>query len=285
MVIQTFSIVGRSADGMQLGVAVASKFLAVGGFVPAAQVGAGAVATQALGNMELRTKGLQMLADGIPASELFEQFFASDPQKSKRQAGVVDTEGHAATFTGEECGPWAGGRAEQSADGSFAAQGNMLAGPEVIDAMVDAWHQAADMPLANRLVATLAAGQAAGGDPRGKQAAAVLVVGKGQGYGGLSDTAVDLRVDDAPEPIAELQRMLNLHDLYFGSTPEDQLLPLDNTLTTEVGDMLKILGYQANNVADDLEKWMGRENYEERWHSGKIDPVVLQKLKEAAKTS
>ena len=283
MTIQTFSIVGRSADGTQLGIAVASKFLAVGGFVPAARADVGAVATQAVGNMELRTKGLQMLEHGVSATELFEQFFASDPQKEKRQAGVVDAQGRAATFTGKDCSSWAGGRAEQNADGSFAVQGNLLAGPEVIDAMVDAWHHAADMPLADRLVSALAAGQAAGGDPRGKQAAAVLVVGKGQGYGGLSDVAVDLRVDDAPEPIAELQRMLKLHDLYFGSTPEDQLLTLDDALAVRIGDMLKTLGYQAIDVATDLENWMGRENYEERWHSGKIDPVVLQKLEEFTK--
>lgn len=264
---------------------MASKFLAVGGFVPAAQADVGAVATQALGNMELRTKGLQMLANGISAPELFEKFFAADPQKSRRQAGVVDGQGRAATFTGKDCLPWAGGRAEQGTNGSFAAQGNMLAGPEVIDAMVEAWYQAADKALAGRLVAALAAGQAAGGDPRGKQAAAVLVVGKAQGYGGLSDTAVDLRVDDAPEPIAELQRMLQLHDLYFGSTPKEQLLALDDSVASRIGTMLQVLGYPATDVASDLEDWMGRENYEERWHSGKIDPVVLRKLEEAVKNN
>jgi uncharacterized Ntn-hydrolase superfamily protein len=278
MTIQTFSIVGRSADGTQLGVAVASKFLAVGAYVPAANLH-GAIATQALGNLELKTRGLQMLADGVSAPELFAQFFADDPQKDERQAGVVDAEGRAATYTGEKCMPWAGGKAESDPTGSFAIQGNMLAGPEVVDAMVTAWREAAALPLAERLVKVLAAGQDAGGDPRGKQAAAVLVVGKGQGYGGLSDVAVDLRCDDAPDPIGELQRMLGLHDLYFGSTPEEDLLALDETLSAEVAGLLKQAGFASGDLATDLDRWMGRENYEERWHDNKIDPVVLEQLR------
>jgi uncharacterized Ntn-hydrolase superfamily protein len=280
MTIQTFSIVGRSQDGSQLGVAVASKFLAVGAYVPAASL-AGALATQAMGNMELRTKGLQMLADGVSATDLLERFFADDPQAAERQAGIVDAAGHAATYTGGKCMPWAGGRAEEDLTGSFAVQGNMLAGPEVLDAMVVAWRAAATRPLAERLVLALAAGQDAGGDPRGKQAAAVLVIGKGQGYGGLSDVAVDLRVDDAPDPIGELQRMLGLHDLYFGSTPEADLLPLDDTLKTEAAALLATAGFDSGDVAADLYAWMGRENYEERWHDGAIDPVVLDMLRAA----
>lgn len=284
MTIQTFSIVGQSADGAQLGVAVASKFLAVGAYVPAANL-SGAVATQALGNLELRTKGLEMLADGVAATDLLEKFFESDPQKDERQAGVVDVHGTAATYTGSACMPWAGGRAESDPDGAFAIQGNMLAGPEVIDAMVNAWREAKDMPLARRLMHTLAAGQDAGGDPRGKQAAALLVVGKGQGYGGLSDVAVDLRSDDSPDPIGEVQRMLDLHDLYFGSTPENELLPLDDKLVAELQTLLGKLGYTSGDVPGDLYKWMGRENYEERWVEGKLDPVVYAQLKQAAKAS
>lgn len=279
MNICTFSIVGRSADGTQLGVAVASKFLAVGSVVPAAQVNAGAVATQAMGNMQLRTRGLALLAQGTPAAGMLQQFFADDAQKDHRQAGVVDAAGRAATYTGSECMPWAGGRAEQHPSGSFAVQGNMLTGPEVIDAMADAWLAHKDMALADRLVAALAAGQEAGGDPRGKQAAAVLVVGKNQGYGGLSDIAVDLRVDDAPDPIGELKRMLALHELYFGSTPTAELLPLMGELQTEVTGLLKKAGFASGDSATDLYNWMGRENYEERWHSGKIDPVVLEQLR------
>jgi len=279
MKIRTFSIVGRSADGTQLGVAVASKFLAVGSVVPAAQVGAGALATQAMGNMQLRTRGLELLAKGTPAADMLEQFFANDSLKKQRQAGVVDAEGRAATFTGSDCMPWAGGRAEQHPSGSFAAQGNMLAGPEVLDAMADSWIKNKNLPLTERLVVALAAGQDAGGDPRGKQAAAVLVVGKNQGYGGLSDVAVDLRVDDSPAPINELQRMLKLHDLYFGSTPEASLLPLTGDLQAEVTQLLAKAGFATGKTTTDLYNWMGRENYEERWHDSKIDPVVLEQLR------
>jgi uncharacterized Ntn-hydrolase superfamily protein len=283
MTIQTFSIVGRSADGQQLGVAVASKFLAVGAYVPAAAVGAGAVATQALGNLQLKTRGLDMLASGVSARDMLQEFFTNDPQKDERQAGVVDAQGRAATFTGANCMPWAGGRAQEDASGSFAVQGNMLAGPEVVDAMAASWLSNKDMPLARRLVQALAAGQAAGGDPRGKQAAAVYVVGEGQGYGGLSDVAVDLRCDDAPDPIGELGRMLDLHDLYFGKTPAELLLDIDDSMRAQLAHLLLKVGFDTGDTAQDLWHWMGRENYEERWTDGKIDPVVLERLKLQAK--
>ncbi|HEV7454075.1 MAG TPA: DUF1028 domain-containing protein [Candidatus Saccharimonadales bacterium] len=276
----TFSIVGRSADGKSLGVAVASKFLAVGAYVPAAAVDAGALATQAYGNLALKTRGLGLLAQGIPAADMLRQFLRSDEQKEQRQMGVIDAQGRVVTFTGNRCMPWAGGRAEQSEKGSYAAQGNMLAGAHVVDAMVDSWLQSAnDESLASRLIKSIAAGQVAGGDPRGKQAAAVLVVSKGKGYGGLSDVVVDLRCDDSPEPIAELERMLLIHELYFGSTPEDTLLALEGALSDEVRTLLKIVGYDSGDVARDLYNWMGRENFEERWHDDKIDPVVLEQLR------
>ncbi|MDN5274931.1 MAG: hypothetical protein JWP06_832 [Candidatus Saccharibacteria bacterium] len=275
----TFSIVGRSKDGKILGVAVASKFLAVGGFVPAAAAGSGALATQAYGNLALRTEGLAMLERGMTASEMLEKFLASDLQKEERQIGVVDADGRVVTFTGNRCQPWAGGRAEESDQGSYAIQGNMLTGPEVVDAMAEAWLEPSDKPLARRLVRSLAAGQAAGGDPRGKQAAAVLVVSKGKGYGGLSDVVVDLRCDDAPEPIDELLRMLELHELYFGSTPEDKLLSINETMAEELRSLLRTVGYGSGDTARDLYDWMGKENFEERWHEGKIDPVVFDQLK------
>jgi uncharacterized Ntn-hydrolase superfamily protein len=230
-------------------------------------------------NMELRTRGLDMLATDVSATELFARFFQTDTRKEQRQAGAVDAKGRVATFTGRKCQPWSGGRAKEDPDGSFAAQGNMLAGPQVIDAMVGAWRHDGDLTLARRLVQALDAGQAAGGDSRGKQAAAVLVVGKDQGYGGLSDIAVDLRCDNAKDPISELFRMLDLHDLYFGATPEDQLLPLDQALTTELNVLLNNVGYNSGNVVNDLRHWMGRENFEERWRDGKLDPVVLAQLK------
>lgn len=276
----TFSIVGRSADGVEMGVALASKFLAAGAYVPAAAAGVGALATQAYCNLELRTRGLQMLAGGMPAAGVLDEFFAGDAQRAERQAGVVDGRGGTATFTGDRCQPWAGGIARNDPAGAFAAQGNMLAGPQVIDAMVDAWlANHGDAPVARRLVAALRAGQDAGGDPRGKQAAAVLVVSPGAGYGGVSDVAVDLRCDDSPEPIGDLERMLDLHDLYFGSTPDEELLPLEGTLLGELARRLAATGYRSGDVARDLYDWMGRENFEERWHDGKIDPVVLAQLR------
>ncbi|MGY2066092.1 DUF1028 domain-containing protein [Blastococcus sp. SYSU DS0619] len=276
----TFSIVGRSPDGTALGVAVASKFLAAGAYVPAAAADAGALATQAHVNLELRTRGIELLRQGVGAAELLTRFFAGDPQRDQRQAGVVDRTGAAATFTGDRAQPWAGGRTGGGPAGSFAAQGNLLAGPEVVDAMADRWQATAAEPsLARRLVGCLAAGQDAGGDPRGKQAAAVLVVSAGAGYGGLGDVVVDLRSDDSPEPIGELARMLDLHDLYFGATPEDELLPYDDALAGELRARLARTGYATGDVQRDLYDWMGRENFEERWHDGRLDPVVLAHLR------
>jgi len=276
----TFSVVGRSPDGSALGVAVASKFLAAGAYVPAAAADAGAIATQAHVNLALKERGLRMLRDGVGAADLLDRFFADDPDRAQRQAGVVDVSGAAATFTGDRAQPWAGGRTGEGPEGSFAAQGNLLAGPEVVEAMVDSWlASAAEPSLARRLVAALAAGQEAGGDPRGKQAAALLVVSPGAGYGGLGDVVVDLRSDDAPEPIAELARMLDLHDLYFGSTPADQLLPYDAQLTDELAERLAVAGYRSGDVRRDLYDWMGRENFEERWRDDRLDPVVLRHLR------
>jgi uncharacterized Ntn-hydrolase superfamily protein len=278
----TFSIVGRSAGGEALGVAVASKFLAAGAYVPAAAVGAGAVATQAYANLALRTRGLDLLAAGTGAAGVLDEFFAGDPNRAERQAGVVDARGGAATFTGARCQAWAGGVADASPQGAYAIQGNMLAGPEVVAAMEASW-LAGDpaAPLARRLVGALAAGQDAGGDPRGKQAAAVFVVSPAAGYGGLSDVHVDLRSDDSPEPIGDLRRMLDLHDLYFGSTPDAELVRPDEALVDELRGRLAAAGYASGDVWRDLYDWMGRENFEERWHDGRVDPVVLDQLRRA----
>ncbi len=276
----TFSIVGRSADGSALGVAVASKFLAAGAYVPAAAADGGALATQAYANLALRTEGLALLRAGRSAADVLAAVVAGDPQAAERQAGAVDARGGAATFTGDRCQPWAGGRAAEGPAGSFAAQGNLLAGPEVVDAMVTAWTAGdAAAPLARRLVSALRAGQDAGGDPRGKQAAAVLVVAAGAGYGGLSDVVVDLRSDDHPEPIGELARMLDLHELYFGRTPDEDLLPLDGDLASEVRARLATAGYASRDLTRDLYDWMGRENFEARWHPAALDPVVLTHLR------
>lgn len=274
----TFSIVARSADGTSWGVAVASKFLAAGAVVPAARAGVGAIATQSFVNLRYLPDGLALLADGVPATEALARLTAADELREQRQAGLVDRDGRAAAFTGEECIPWAG-----SASGpDHTAQGNCLAGPEVVERMSAAFVASGDStPLARRLVAALAAGDDAGGDRRGRQSAALLVVTEGGGYGGGSDVLVDLRVDDHGAPVGELERLLGLHELYFGE-PED-LQVLEGELAAEVDALLRRLGHASDLPLDDrLFDWMGWENYEERHVAGSIDGLVLAKLREAA---
>src|SRR5215217_6359898 len=204
----TFSIVARSADGESWGVAVASKFLAVGSVVPAAVAGVGAVATQALANVAYKGLALSHLDEGATADVALDRLLEEDDGRDNRQVGIVDCDGDAATHTGPECIPWAGGLTGPG----VAIQGNILTGPEVIEAMWDAWDANADEPtLARRLLAALEAGDAAGGDRRGKQSAALLVVKDGAGYEGGDDIAVDLRVDDNPLPCGELARLLDLN--------------------------------------------------------------------------
>ena len=266
----TFSLVARSADGSQFGVAVASKFLAVGSAVPAAQAGVGALATQSFANLAYRPDGLRMLAEGRTAQETLDALVAGDDLREQRQAGIVDREGRAATWTGSACNAWAGGR---TGDG-WAAQGNILTGPEVVDALADAF-EGTSGSLATRLSQALLAADRAGGDRRGRQSAALLVVSAGAGYGGGDDVLVDLRVDDHPDPVPELGRLLDLHTLYFGKPDPDQVLPLTGDLAQEVHQRLERLGYGS------LEDWAGVENYEERLVDGGIDAVVLDKLRGA----
>jgi uncharacterized Ntn-hydrolase superfamily protein len=272
----TFSIAGRLADedgqtGGSWGVAVASKFLAVGSAVPAAEVGVGAIATQSLANLAYRPDGLRLLAAGHSAQETLDALTAADEGRDQRQAGVVDRDGGAATFTGPGCHAWAGGRTGPG----YAVQGNILTGPEVVAEMERAW-LTADGPLADRLLAALAAGDEAGGDRRGRQSAALLVVRRGGGYGGMSDVEVDLRVDDHSSPVPELRRLLDLHRLYFDQPDPATLLPLEGELAEEVQSRLAGLGHPT------LDDWAGVENYEERMVDGKIDPLVLTKLREAS---
>lgn len=270
----TFSIVARSADGSAHGVAVASKFLAVGAAVPAAAAGVGAIATQSYANLAYRPQGLALLGTGVTAQGAVAGLTAADPGRAQRQLGIVGVTGDGATYTGEACHAWAGGL---TGDG-FAVQGNILTGPEVVEAMRDAW-LASDpaQPLAFRLLAALQAGDDAGGDSRGRQSAAVLVVAAGQGYGGTSDVVVDLRVDDHPQPCPELLRLLEVHELFFGKTDPAALLPLDDELAAQVRRLLGVS--DQSNVDEALASWAGVENLEERMVPGKIDPVVLRYLR------
>jgi len=267
----TFSVVGRQGDAV--GVAVASKFLAVGAMVPAARAGVGAVATQSYANLAYRADGLALLAEGSTPQQTVEQLTLADDGRDQRQVGVVGATGEGATFTGPGCHDWAGGRA---GDG-YAVQGNILAGAEVVEAMEQAWLAGAGdgLALPERLLATLAAGDDAGGDRRGRQSAALVVVRPDGGYGG-DDTEVDLRVDDHPSPVPELRRLLDLHRLYFGKPDPETLVPLEGDVATEVAQRLEALGYRS------LDDWAGVENYEERMVPGHIDPLVLAKLREAS---
>jgi uncharacterized Ntn-hydrolase superfamily protein len=279
----TFSIVARSDDATSWGVAVASKFLAVGAYVPAAEAGTGAIATQSYANLAYRLGGLALLKAGSDAKQTLDALVSGDDRREERQVGLVDAQGGAATFTGSECKPWAGGVA---GDG-YAIQGNILTGPEVVDSMRQAWLDSHDEPhLAGRLYAALAAGDSAGGDRRGRQSAALLVVSPGAGYGGGNDVLADLRVDDHPAPLAELARLIDLHDLYFGSSRPGELLALEEPLVSEVSRLLTGLGYpphgdRPSDVRDALWDWAGVENLEERVpEADVIDPVVLEALRE-----
>ena len=277
----TFSIVARSADGASWGVAVASRFLAAGAVVPGARAGIGAIATQSFVNLRYLPDGLALLADGQPAQQVLDRLVSADELRAQRQAGIVDRDGGSAAWTGEECIPWAG-----SACGhDHAVQGNCLAGPDVVGEMSAAFAAGdPDEPLARRLLAALTAGDEAGGDRRGRQSAALLVVTEGGGYAGGSDVAVDLRVDDHPAPVAELARLLGLHELYFGRPTAQDLLPLQEELAAEVDSLLGGLGHDGGQPLDQrLLDWMGWENYEERHVPGQIDITVLAMLRQAGR--
>jgi uncharacterized Ntn-hydrolase superfamily protein len=283
----TFSIVARAADGAggtAHGVAVASKFLAVGAAVPAAEADVGALATQAHANLAYRPQGLALLRTGVPAAGVVAGLVAADGGRAQRQLGVVGPDGDGATYTGEDCHPWAGGTA---GDG-YAIQGNILTGPEVVDAMRDAWlASASDEPLTRRLLAALLAGDEAGGDRRGRQSAALLVVASGRGYGGTSDVVADLRADDHVDPVGELARLLDVHALLFDKADPATLLDLAGELADEVRGRLAAAGYHAGDGGDALDAalaaWAGVENLEERIVAGRIDPLVLEQLRTAGR--
>jgi uncharacterized Ntn-hydrolase superfamily protein len=277
----TFSIV--ATDGQAWGVAVASKFLAVGNAVPAARTGIGAIATQSYANLSYRPNGLALLEQGKTAQETLDDLTAADDLRAQRQAGIVDGAGRAATFTGEECHQWAGGTTSRSDDGAgYAIQGNILTGPEVVEAMERAW-LASDPsePLARRLLAALIAGDEAGGDRRGRQSAAVLVETPGGGYGG-SDVHVDLRVDDHDNPVPELARLLDLHDILFGANDPADAAPLEGDLAAEVRGRLARLGHGDPDLDRALGDWAAIENLEERMVAGRIHPITLRVLRQKA---
>jgi uncharacterized Ntn-hydrolase superfamily protein len=274
MAPSTYSLVAFDPERVEWGVAVQSKFPAIGALTPWAEPGAGAIATQSWIEVSYGRRGLELLRAGAPAEEVLARLTAEDPGREKRQVGVVDREGRAAAFTGRECAPWAGSRT----GAGYAAQGNMLVSKETVDALAETFEATAGRPLAERLLAALAAAQAAGGDRRGQQATALKVVRAGGGYGG-SGIVVDLRVDDHPEPIVELERLYRVHDRYFGATPREAWVPATAELLERVGARLRELGYDSGDLAADLEAWAGYENLEERLDgTERFDPVLLEEL-------
>ena len=275
-VVATYSIVACDLDAGQWGVAVQSKFLAVGSVVPWAEPHIGAIATQAYANPRYGPQGLELLREGLGAQEVVDRLTKADDGRDHRQLGVVDAEGAAATYTGKECMDWAGGRTGTG----YAAQGNILVSAETVDALAVSFEASAGKPLAERLIDCLAAAQAAGGDSRGQQSASLLVVERDGGYANLSDAVVDLRVDDHELPIEELRRIYVLHDEIFGKTPRDKWLDVDEALAGELRDRLGRLGYDGN-LDDALARWAGKENLEDRVEGAEqIDPVVLEALRE-----
>ena len=274
-VVATYSIVACDLAAGQWGVAVQSRFLAVGSVVPWAEPHVGAIATQSYANPRYGPDGLALLRQGRSAEEVIEALTSADEGRAERQVGVVDARGRAATYTGEACHEWAGGR---TGDG-YAAQGNILVSEATVDALAVTFESNEHLELAERLIECLAAAQAAGGDRRGQQSASLLLVEKDAGYGKLSDTIVDLRVDDHERPIAELRRLFALHRELFGVTPEEDWLHVDTTLAAELSDRLGRLGYDG-----DLERafteWAGAANLEERVDGiTRVDPVVLEALR------
>ncbi len=273
----TFSIVARDLATASFGVAVQSKFLAVGSVVPFAAWDAGAIATQAWGNTTYGPRALEWLRAGMAAPEVVQRLTEEDAGRAHRQLGVVDQAGRAAAYTGSECMDWAG---HVVGDG-FSCQGNILAGAAVASAMAEAFRKST-APFAYRLVAALEAGQAAGGDRRGQESAALLVVRKEAGYSGFNDRAVDLRVDDHPSPIAELKRILDLHQLYFSEMDPADRMDIDPKLDAELRGLLTKSGDLTGSRSLDqaLAAYHSRENFEDRRPEGAaIDRRVLEYMR------
>jgi uncharacterized Ntn-hydrolase superfamily protein len=274
LLVATYSIAACDPEAGQWGVATQSKFLAVGSVVPWAEPGVGAIATQAYANPRYGPDGLALLREGLSAEEVVERLTSGDDGRDHRQVGVVDREGRAATYSGAECLEWAGGRIGKC----YAAQGNILVSDATVDAIAEAF-EAGSGPLAERLLDCLDAAQAAGGDRRGQQSAAILVVEKDGGYAGLSDTVVELRVEDHERPLEELRRLYRLHDALFGETPREEWLDVDDELAAELRERLAKLGYDGE-LDEAFNQWAGNVNLEERVDgTDQIDPVVLAELR------
>jgi uncharacterized Ntn-hydrolase superfamily protein len=283
----TFSIVAYDSKDEAWGVAVASKFPAVGAIVPWAQAGAGAIATQAYANVSYGSQGLDLLRQGMSADAVLARLISTDPGRETRQLGIVDVKGKSATFTGKECAHWAGGLT----GAGYAIQGNILASADVIYNMEGAFLRT-DGDLPTRLHAALMAGDRAGGDKRGRQSAALFIVKARGGYGGYTDRLLDYRVDDDPDPVVKLGELVYLHRLYFGKSPENERIPLRGAQLVTLQKIMVKLGYlkaPASNVYDEATQaafrtFTGNENFEERcdpaagWIDAPIYDYILRKF-------
>ena len=279
----TYSIVGADPAADECGVAVQSKFLAVGAFVPFAKGGVGAVATQAFANITYGSRGLDLLAKGSSPSDAIDILTSDDEMRAHRQVGIVSADASSASFTGEECFEHA---ASLTGDG-FAAQGNILTSNAVVEAMGETFIRSRGL-LARRLLDALAAGQDAGGEKRGMESAALVVVRPGGGYGGNHDRWLDLRVDHHDQPIEALAALVDLHTLYFGASDPEDCLDFDAALRVEVKEILRELDWLRDDVAleESLFGWLGWHNLEERWLGvDKLDPLVLRELRASKKDS
>ncbi len=280
----TFSIVARDRQTGELGIAVQSKFLAVGAVVPWAMAGVGAIATQSWANTSYGPRGLELLASGLSAQETLDQLLSDDEGRASRQVGIVPAQGQPVSYTGKDCYPWAGGEVGED----YTCQGNILVGEGVVQAMARTFVQTSGA-LWDRLIAALAAGQTAGGDSRGQQSAALLVVRAKGGYGGFNDRFIDLRVDDSPQPIQALQHLLQLHKLYLFPPNLADILPIDAHIARELQQLLTLTGDYQGSIngnydavtRDAFRAFIGRENLEERWfEDARIDRVVLEFMRE-----
>jgi uncharacterized Ntn-hydrolase superfamily protein len=277
----TFSIVACDLEEQAWGVAVASKFPAVGAVVPWAQAGAGAVATQSFANTSFGPHGLALMEMGLSAQETLNRLLDDDADKELRQVGLVDARGGSATFSGSGCFAWAGGVAGKS----YAIQGNILTHDRVVPAMEQAF-LSAQGNLPRRLQAALLAGDRAGGDKRGRQSAAIYVAKPKAGYGGYLDRWLDYRVDDHDDPVPRLGELLEMHDLYFGKSPEAERVELKGEILQQITDVLTRAGYlrHGKEFQAAFSEFIGNENFEERvdpeahWIDGPVLKYLLKKF-------
>jgi uncharacterized Ntn-hydrolase superfamily protein len=273
----TFSIVGYCPNEKEWGIAVQSKFLAVGAVVPFAKAGVGAVATQSYANTTYGPKALELFAEGKTAEEAMQILTGDDTDHHLRQVGLIDAHGNAASFTGEGCYQWAGGIVGHH----FAAQGNILVDSRTVEAMAETFENTQG-PLAERLLAALNAGQEAGGDSRGQQSAAILVVKENGGYAGFNDRYIDLRVDDHPDPINELIRLYHLQQMYFAPTKTENIASIQGQIQEDLTKQLWRLGYLNENtdLFEALKTYIHTENFENREQQiGYIDVEILEYMK------